>query len=127
MNRRVAIVLSNCRAEGGPALAADLCEVWIESGICPEVILLNDDAMDMSRRFEALGVPIQVLHIPDISPRSYPQLFFRLYRVLRNSRPDALISIPSGVHGLIFAAALVAGVRRRIVHVGNYPWYWEPN
>ena len=81
--------------------------------------------MDMAHRFEVLGVPIQVLGVDDISLRSYPQLFFRLYCLLRRSRPEALVSILSGVHGVIFAAAVMAGVRRRIVHVGGYPWHWK--
>jgi glycosyltransferase involved in cell wall biosynthesis len=124
-SHRITILLSNLRAEGGPALAADLCAEWLAGSISPELILLNENAMDMADRFEVLGVPIQVLGVDDTSLRSYPQLFFRLYRLFRRSRPDALVSILSGVHGVIFAAAVLAGVRRRIVHVGGYPWHWK--
>jgi glycosyltransferase involved in cell wall biosynthesis len=121
----VAIVLSNLRAEGGPALAADLCAVWMEAGLRPTIILLNDDIMDMVERFRALEVPITILGIEDISPRSYPRLAWRLSRALRGTGVKALVSIPSGVHGVIFAAARLAGVEARVVHVGNYPWHWK--
>jgi glycosyltransferase involved in cell wall biosynthesis len=121
----IAIVLSNLRAEGGPALAVDLCAVWMEAGLRPTIILLNDDMMDMVERFRALDVPITVLGIEDISLRSYPRLAWRLSRALRDTGVKALVSIPSGVHGVIFAAARLAGVQARVVHVGTYPWHWK--
>ena len=55
MTASLTIVLSNLRAEGGPALAADLCACWQETGIAPRLVLLNDDRMEMAPRFEALA------------------------------------------------------------------------
>jgi glycosyltransferase involved in cell wall biosynthesis len=125
MTPRIAIVLNNLRAEGGPALAGDLCEEWLKVSIQPILILLDDDAMDMADRFNAQDIPIEILHVRQIGPKNYPRLFSHSYRVFRKLRPDAVVSIPSGVHGVIFAAARAAGIRRNIVHIGNYPWHWD--
>ena len=125
MKTKIAIVLSNFRAEGGPVLAADLCEEWLKNGLKPAVILLDDDAMEMADRFTAQEIPIEVLHVGGTAVKNYPRIFARFYRIFSRLRPDAVVSIPSGVHGVIFAAARAAGVRRRIVHVGNYPWHWN--
>ena len=118
----IALVLSNLRAEGGPALAADLAAEWVEHR--PVAICLNDEAMDMAPRFEAMGVPIEVLNIPDISPKRYPTIARRVADALTRHEASAIVSIPSGVHGAIFWGARMAGVERRVVHVGNYPWHW---
>lgn len=121
----VAVVVSNLRAEGGPALAADLAAEWRHTHRTV-ALLLNDRAMDMAERFRAIGVPVEVLGVPSISPRHYPKIAARVRRALKRHGAQALVSIPSGVHGAIFAGAAAAGVRRRVVHVGNYPWHWQP-
>jgi glycosyltransferase involved in cell wall biosynthesis len=123
--RSVAILLSNLRAEGGPALAADLCAEWIRNGIEPRVLLLNDSRMEMEPRFLEMGIEPEILGSSTISPGSYPRIFDGVNRVLRHWKPRGLLSIPSGVHGAIFAAAAWAGVRHRAVHLGTYPWHWQ--
>lgn len=125
MATTIAIVLSNLRAEGGPTLAADLCEEWLRNSIQPVVILLDGDAMDMADRFAKQHISIEVLHVGGIALKNYPRIFSRGYRAFRKLRPNAVVSIPSGVHGAIFAAARAAGIRRRVVHVGTYPWHWN--
>lgn len=119
----VAIVLTNLRAEGGPALAADLAAEWIERD--PFILCLNDLAMEFAPRFEALGVPIEVLGISDAAPRNWPKIAARVRSALQRKRVSAIVSIPNGFHGAIFAGAAAAGVHRRVVHVGNYPWHWK--
>jgi glycosyltransferase involved in cell wall biosynthesis len=119
----IAIVLTNLRAEGGPALAADLAAGWIDRH--PVVLCLNDNAMELAPRFEALGVPIEVLGVSDSSLRRSLQIAARVAGALKRHRASAVVSIPNGVHGAIFAGAILAGVDRRVVHVGNYPWHWQ--
>jgi glycosyltransferase involved in cell wall biosynthesis len=121
----VAIILTNLRAEGGPALAADLAAEWIDRR--PVVLCFNDDAMEFASRFEALGVPIEVLGVSDVSPRSSFQITAKVASALKRHRASAIVSVPNGVHGAIFAGAKLAGVHRRVVHVGNYPWHWRPD
>lgn len=118
------LVLNNMRAEGGPQLAADLAAEWADSN--PVVALLNDDAKGAEGRFETLGVPVEALNVGRVTPRRYPQIARAFYRAFRRHRPKAVVSIPNGVHGAVFAGALCAGVRRRVVHMGNYPWHWQP-
>lgn len=119
----VALLLSNLRAEGGPVLAADLAAEWRAHD--PRVLCLNDDAMDMAPRFEAVGVPVEVLGIADIAPKHYPAIAWRVAKALKHHAAEAIVSVPSGVHGAVFWGAKQAGVRRRVVHVGNYPWHWR--
>ena len=119
----VAIVLADLRAEGGPALAADLASQWRDHD--PVVLCLHDGAMDMADRFTSIGVPVEVLHIPSISLRHYPRIAAQVAAALRRHRASAVVSIPSGVHGAIFEGARRAGIARRVVHVGNYPWHWQ--
>lgn len=119
----VALVLSNLRAEGGPVLAADLAAEWVSYD--PVALCFNADEMDMAPRFEELGIPVEVLGIPDISPRRYPTIVRKVADALTRHKAKAVVSIPSGVHGPIFLGARMAGVEQRVVHVGNYPWHWQ--
>lgn len=118
------LLLTNLRAEGGPALAADLAAEW-RYDHKPVVLLFNDEAMDMADRFDAIGVPYEVLGVPSISPKHYPAIIKKVRSALCRHKADALVSIPSGVHGAIFAGAALAGVTQRIVHVGVYPWHQQ--
>lgn len=120
----VALVLNNLRAEGGPALAADLAAEWLERR--PVVLSLNDESMEYAPRFDSIGVPIEVLGVGPVSPRRSVDIATRVAFVLKKHRASAIVSIPNGIHGAIFAGAKLAGVYRRVVHVGNYPWHWHP-
>jgi glycosyltransferase involved in cell wall biosynthesis len=119
----VAIVLANLRMEGGPALAADLAAEW--RGYRPVVLCLNDEAMEYAPRFYALGVPIEVLGVSGLGPRHSIEIARKVALGLRRHKAKAIISIPSGIHGPIFAGGRLAGVKQRVVHVGNYPWHWH--
>ncbi|MEM8852761.1 MAG: glycosyltransferase [Pseudomonadota bacterium] len=121
----VMLVLNNMRAEGGPQLAADLAAEWADHN--PVVALLNDDATGAEGRFDALGVPVDALNVGRVTPLRYPQIARAFHRAFRRHRPKAVVSIPNGVHGAVFAGAACAGVRRRVVHMGNYPWHWQPH
>ncbi len=121
-----AIVLTTLRAEGGPALAADLAAEWTADGHRPVVLVLSGRDMTMAPLFEVLGVPVEVLGLEGgIGPRCWPAIARAVAAGLRRRGADALVSIPNGVHGAIFAGAALAGVRRRVVHIGNYPWHWQ--
>lgn len=124
MPRRIALVLSNLRAEGGPALAADLAAEWCADAE-PFALLLNDDDMTMRDRFDALGVPIVNAAVGLVTPRRYPAIALKMRTMLNAQNADALVSIPNGVHSALFLGAAAAGVHRRVVHVGNYPWHWQ--
>lgn len=127
MTHRIGVILSNLRAEGGPVLAADLIDVWRNRGIDPVVLLLNDEYTDLLERFQQFDVPIEQFNVPGIGLRHYPALFAKTLAACRKHKIDAVVSIPTGVHGILFAGARAAGVRRTVVHVGNYPWHWEPH
>lgn len=120
-----AVVLSTLRAEGGPALAADLCAEWVADGLGPIVLVLSGRETAMASRFEEIGVAIHVLGVDRAGPRDWPSIALATARALSATKTDALVSIPNGVHGAIFAGAAMAGVKRRVVHVGNYPWHWQ--
>ncbi|WP_075222166.1 glycosyltransferase [Acuticoccus yangtzensis] len=120
-----AIVLATLRAEGGPALAADLCAEWSADGHAPVALVLSGRETAMAPRFAALGIPVRVLGIDRAAPRDWPRIAAATARALRGAAADALVSIPNGVHGAILAGAAMAGISRRLVHVGNYPWHWQ--
>jgi len=126
MPPRIALILSNLRAEGGPALAADLAQVWLsQERANPIALILNSDDMTMRDRFDAMGIPIIDAAVGAISPKRYPIIAGRLRQVLKANQVEAIVSIPNGVHGAIFAGAALAGISRRVVHLGNYPWHWQ--
>lgn len=126
MPPRTALILSSLRAEGGPALAADLAAAWKGQGRAdPVVLLLNGHDMTMRDRFDALDVPIVDAAMGPVSPRHYPRIAQRMRALLKAERIEAITCVPTGVHGALFAGAALAGIRRRVVHVGNYPWHWQ--
>ena len=124
---RIAIILANLRAEGGPALGADLAAEWRAAGHDPFALLLNADDMSMAGRFEAIGVPIASMEMGLVTPRRYPVIAAKARTAFAKHRPEAIVSIPNGVHSALFLGAAVAGIKRRVVHVGNYPWHWQSN
>ncbi|MBL6427636.1 MAG: glycosyltransferase [Maritimibacter sp.] len=125
---KTALILSNLRAEGGPALAADLAAVWNAQGrAAPVALLLNDDDMTMRDRFDALSVPIVNAAVGPVTPKRYPAIAWRMRHVFRTESIGAIVSIPNGVHGALFAGAALEGIRQRVVHLGNYPWHWQPD
>ena len=122
---RPAIILSTLRAEGGPALAIDLAAEWNTEGHTPVVFVLSDCEKAMLPRLQEIGVSVHFLGIDRAGPRDWPAIVMAVARALIRSGADSIVSIPNGVHGAIFAGAAIAGVTRRIVHVGNYPWHWQ--
>ncbi len=124
MKTKIGLILSNLRAEGGPALAADLAGAWRDDH-APFALLLNDDDMTMRDRFDDLGIPIVTANVGPVTPKRYPMIAMKIRSVLKQQGTQALVSIPNGVHGALFLGAAMAGVRRRVVHVGNYPWHWQ--
>jgi glycosyltransferase involved in cell wall biosynthesis len=118
---RVLVVLDSLAAEGTPQLALELCRSWLRDGIRPVVALLRPKPDDLAPEFDALGVERVCLGISDRGYARYGRLALGMFRLARRCRADALLSMPLGWHAFMAHAARLAGVRRVIAHVGNYP------
>ena len=123
--KRIAIVLTNLRAEGGPVLGADLAAEWRSAGHDPIIFLLNADDMAMADRFQAIGVPVLAMGVGIVEPKRYLSIAAKARSIFLEHHPDAVVTIPSGVHGPVFLGAALTGVRRRVLHFGGYPWHWR--
>ena len=122
----VAIILPNLRAEGGPVLAADLAAGW--RGCAKTVaVLLDSSDLSLKNRFDELGIPIVHLGLGPISIRQFPKTVRAIRGALIKLGATAVVSIPTGVHGPLFVGAAMAGIKKRVVHMGNYPWHWKPD
>lgn len=117
----VLVALSSLTAEGTPRLALELSRVWREQGIRPVVVLLRPTPDDLAPDFAALGVQQVCLRIADHGFRRYGRLAFEFCCLARRHRADALLSMPFGWHAFMAWGARLGGVRRVVVHVGNYP------
>jgi len=117
----VLIVIASLAAEGTPRLALDLSRLWIEAGIRPVIVVLHKTPDDLLPELRALGVEHIIL---DLSPRGYGRYLAmarQLFTISRKYRAVALLSMPLGWHAFMAVGARLAGVRRVIAHVGNYP------
>jgi len=119
--RRAVIVLTSLAAEGTPRLVLELCRLWQEGGIHPVVAVLHDTPDDLAPDFDALGIERVCLGIGESGYRRYGRLALELFRLARRHRARALLSMPLGWHAFMAYGARLGGVRRVVVHAGNYP------
>ncbi len=124
-DRQILVVLASLKAEGTQRLTLDLCSAWKEIGIAASVVSLSGDNREMAGAFEGQDIPLDVFNIPTISRRDYPAIFKAVRKTVRNTGCRGVISMPSGVHAIIHAAAKSAGAKRTVVHLGTYPWHWH--
>lgn len=117
----VLIVLMSLAAEGTPRLALELSREWIDAGVQPLIVVMQRTPDDLASDFAALGLTCIMLDLPDRGYARYLALAYRIFAIAREHRPIAILSMPLGWHALIAIGARIAGVRRIIAHVGNYP------
>lgn len=115
------VVLSSLCAEGTPVLVLDLCRRWKAQGISPVVATLADQPTDLESEFRAAGVPLRSIGLPPSGRARFAKLTVAMFRLCRELRPSAVLSMPLGWHGFMFLGARAAGVRVTAAHVGNYP------
>ena len=117
----VLVVLASFRAEGTPRMTLDLCWWWTAWGLRVAVVDLHRGTDDLRGEFEALGLPIFVHPVGHRGYRRYPSLASSIWRICRQLRPSAVLSMPMGLHAFIAIGAKLAGVARIVAHVGNPP------
>jgi glycosyltransferase involved in cell wall biosynthesis len=122
--KKVLIVLTSLCAEGTPVLVLEMCRLWIKNGIQVSVTTLQSEPTDLALEYQQLGISIHCLELPEFGYRRYSQMLLEIYRLCRQFRPDALLSMPFGWHTFMAYGARLAGVPRVVAHVGNYPPYW---
>ncbi len=122
--QRLLVVLTSLCAEGTPVLTLDLCRRWKQWGIEPTVVTLAEEPRDLAAEFEAAGVAVRTLGLTQSGPARFTQMASALYRLARELRPNAMLSMPFGWHAFLAMGARWAGVRRVGAHVGNYPPHW---
>ena len=119
--KKILIVLTSLRAEGTPVLVLELCRRWIAYGIEPRVVTLYPEPDDLGPEFQKLGVRIECLAVADHGYLRYVKMFWGSYRISREFKPDALLSMPLGRHTFFSYGAKLAGVAKIAAHVGNCP------
>ncbi len=117
----IVIFLTSLAAEGTPRMALSLCEYWQAAGYRVVVAVLQAEPRDLAREFDALGVERVDLCFGDQGLARYFYLMLRTFRLARQTRARAVLSMPLGWHAVIAIASRLAGVRHVVAHVGNYP------
>lgn len=117
----VLIVLMSLAAEGTPRLALELSREWIDAGVQPLIVVMQRTPDDLASDFAALGLTCIMLDLPDRGYARYLALAYRIFAIAREHRPIAILSMPLGWHAPMAIGARMAGVKRIIAHVGNYP------
>lgn len=122
--KKVLVVLTSLCAEGTPVLVLEMCRFWIKNGIQVLVTTLNAEPTDLASEYQQLGISIHCLNLTQCRYKRYSQMVIEIYRLCRQFRPDALLSMPFGWHTFMAYGARLAGVPQIVAHVGNYPPYW---
>jgi glycosyltransferase involved in cell wall biosynthesis len=117
----VLIVVASLAAEGTPRLVPELSRVWMAAGIQPIIAVMHETPDDLRPDFDALGVEYIKLAISHRGYVRYVKLAYKIFTLARQYRACALLSMPLGWHTFMAMGARLAGVRRIIAHVGNYP------
>lgn len=119
--RAILIVLTSLAAEGTPRLALELSRIWLSRGVRPVLVVLRSSPRDLTPEFNAIGIDPVVLGLPDRGYARYLILSAKIFSIARRHRATALLSMPLGWHAFMAIGARLAGVRRVVAHVGNYP------
>jgi glycosyltransferase involved in cell wall biosynthesis len=117
----VLIALTSLAAEGTPRMTLALCREWLSQGIRPIVVVLQAKPADLAPEFVTLGIECFVLGISQRGYRRYLVLAAKVFAIARRRKATALLSMPLGRHAVMAFGARMAGVRRVVAHVGNYP------
>lgn len=119
--KRLLVVIHSLCAEGTPVLTLDLCRCWRAMGIDPTVVTLSASPADLAPEFERAGIRVHSMDLPEVGRIRYARMAASVYRICREARPDALLSMPFGWHAFLALGARMAGVGSVAAHVGNYP------
>lgn len=119
--KRLLIVLTSLCAEGTPVLALDLCRRFRGMGIEPVVLTLAAQPGDLAPEFEREGISVTALDLPQSGRGRYVRMIAGAFGICRNSRAQALLSMPFGWHAFLALGARLAGVPVVAAHVGNHP------
>ena len=120
-SRRLVVVLSSLCAEGTPVLTLALCIRWQQMGIEPCVVTLSATPTDLEPEFARSGIKVDSMSLPNTGRRRFSRMAAFSYRVCREFRPRALLSMPLGWHTLLALGARLAGVPSVVAQVGNCP------
>ena len=123
-HKKILIALTSLCAEGTPILVLEMCRWWLKWGIKPQIVTLRSQPTDLSSEFQQLGIPIKNIILPTTGYRRYGQLTAAFFKLTKEFKPDAFLSMPLGWHSFMAYGVRLAGVHRIAAHVGNYPPYW---
>jgi len=126
-SKKILIVLISLRAEGTPVLVLKMCPLWLQKGVQPLIVTLNPEPNDLMREFQELGVDVTCMNLPTSGYGRYFRLVVNSYRICRQYRPHAVLSMFFGWHAFIALGTRMAGARTIVAHVGNFPPYWVGN
>ncbi len=109
-------VISSAKAEGTPKLV----QSWLEEGEHKQfVIILNPEGELLSDFEQSKNTFVNRDFIPSIkSARKIAKL---VKQVCKTVNPDVVIAWPTGHSQWIHLGAFLAGVRKKITHIGNPP------
>ncbi|MGK7894476.1 MAG: glycosyltransferase, partial [Xenococcus sp. (in: cyanobacteria)] len=111
-------------AEGTPILVLEMCRWWLKWGIQPKIVTLRSRPTDLSSEFQQLGISVENITLPSTGYWRYGKLTAAFFRLSKEFKPDAFLSMPLGWHSFMAYGARLAGVNQIAAHVGNYPPYW---
>jgi glycosyltransferase involved in cell wall biosynthesis len=108
-------------AEGTPVLTLELCRRWRKMDIEPTVVTLSASPTDLEPEFLRENITFHKMNLAGAGRGRYARMAAFTYRLCRELRPDALLSMPLGWHAFLAYGARLAGVGKVAAHVGNYP------
>ncbi|WP_319421327.1 glycosyltransferase [Pleurocapsa sp. FMAR1] len=122
--KKILITLSSLCAEGTPILVLEMCRWWLKWKIHPKIVILNNQPTDLSSEFKQLGIDVENINLPSKGYWRYGQLVAAFYKITKQFKPDGFLSMPLGWHTFMAYGVRLAGVKKIVAHVGNYPPYW---
>ena len=119
--KRLLVVMTSFCAEGTPVLALELCRRWRKMDIEPTVVTLSASPTDLEPEFSRENITFHKMNLAGTGRSRYARMAAFTFRVCRELRPHALLSMPLGWHAFLAYGARLAGVGKVAAHVGNYP------
>jgi hypothetical protein len=98
----VVVILASLRAEGTPRLTLDLCKRWRAVGVETLVVVLFTLTDELAQEFDSESIRTVVLHWRTRGFWRYLKLLWATFRLCRQNRATAVLSMPLGWH--LFAA-----------------------
>jgi len=105
-------------------LVLEMCRWWLAHDIQPVIVTLSATPTDLSAEFQDLGVSVVCIDLPNSGYGRYVKMITDFYRLCRQFKPDAVLSMFLGWHTFMAYGCHLAGVHQVAAHVGNFPPYW---